>query len=42
MNTYHWIALVVIGTGTFLYGGLWLYCEIERLIEKRKRDRMKW
>ena len=41
MNTYEWIALVVIGIGAFLYGGLWVYTEIERIIKIHRRDRMK-
>ena len=42
LNTYHWIGLVAIGTGLFLWGGSWLWAVIERAWNQRKRDRLRW
>lgn len=42
MNTYHWIGLVAVGTGVFLWGGLWLWGVIERAWNQYKREKLKW
>ncbi len=41
MTTADWIAIVVIATSAFFWGGLWAWAEIEHWVRKRRRGRMR-